>query len=113
MRVSSDSPDCYFKFYEEGEEMLTKAQVEHVALLARLELTEEEKEKYASQLNDILEHVEALNRLDTDDVPPTAHVLPLRNVMREDKVCDHLSNEEALANAPSREDGAFKVPKII
>ncbi|ADG81737.1 glutamyl-tRNA(Gln) amidotransferase subunit C [Thermincola ferriacetica] len=93
--------------------MLTKAQVEHVALLARLELTEEEKEMYASQLNDILNHVEALNKLDTTDIPPTAHVLPLRNVMREDKVCEHLPNEEALANAPAREDGYFKVPKIV
>ncbi len=93
--------------------MLTKAQVEHVALLARLELSEEEKEKYATQLNDILGHAEKLGELDTSDVPPTAHVLPLRNVMREDKVGDHLSNEAALSNAPAKEDGYFRVPKIV
>lgn len=93
--------------------MLSKAQVEHVALLGRLELSEEEKEKYASQLNDILEHVEKLSELDTRDIPPTAHVLPLRNVMREDRVCDSVTNEEALLNAPAKEEGYFKVPKII
>lgn len=93
--------------------MLTKEQVEHVALLSRLELSEEEKEKYARQLNDILGYIEMLNRLDTENVPPTAHVLPLKNVFREDQVCGHMPNQEALANAPAREDGSFKVPKIV
>lgn len=93
--------------------MLTREQVEHVALLARLELTEEEKDRYARQLNDILGHIEMLNRLDTENVPPTAHVLPLKNVFREDKVCDHMPNEKALANAPAREEGSFKVPRIV
>lgn len=93
--------------------MLTKEQVEHVALLARLELTEEEKEKYATQLSAILEYAEALNRLDTENVPPTAHVLPLQNVFREDRVCEHLPNEKALANAPQKEGNCFKVPRIL
>lgn len=93
--------------------MLTREQVEHVALLARLELSEDEKDKYARQLNDILGYFEMLNRLDTENVPPTAHVLPLKNVYREDVVCDHMSNERALDNAPAPEEGSFRVPKIV
>ncbi len=93
--------------------MLTKKQVEHVALLARLELSEAEKEKYATQLNAILEYAEALNKLDTDNVSPTAHVLPLKNVFREDQVCVHLANEKTLANAPDREENCFRVPRIL
>lgn len=93
--------------------MLTKKQVEHVALLARLELSEEEKEKYASQLSAILEYAEALNKLDTENVPPTAHVLPIHNVFREDRVDGHLANEKALANAPAKEGNYFRVPRIL
>lgn len=92
--------------------MLTKKQVEHVALLARLELNDEEKEKYATQLSAILEYIDALEKLDTENVPPTAHVLPLKNVFREDRVCEHLSNEKALANAPDKEESCFRVPRI-
>lgn len=97
----------------EGEFMLTKEQVEHVALLARLEFSDEENEKYAAQLSSILKHIEKLDELDTTDVPPTAHVLPIKNVFREDKVGQHLSNEEVLQNAPESEDGSFRVPKIF
>jgi len=93
--------------------LLTKEQVEHVALLARLELSDEEKEKYATQLSAILEYAEALNKVDTENVPPTAHVLPLKNVFREDRVCAHLANEKALANAPDREGNYFRVPRIL
>lgn len=93
--------------------MLTKKEVEHVALLARLELTEAEKEMYAGQLNAILEYAEALNKVDTDNVPPTAHVLPLQNVFREDGACEHLANDKALVNAPNREGNSFKVPRIL
>lgn len=93
--------------------MITKEQVEHVALLARLELSEEEKEKYASQLSAILEYMETLNKINTDNIPPTAHVLPLKNVFREDVVCEHLANEKALANSPDKEDEFFRVPKIV
>lgn len=92
--------------------MLTKKQVEHVAMLARLELSEEEKEKYATQLSGILEYIEALNKLDTENVPPTAHVLPLKNVFREDRVSLHLSNDKALSNAPDKEGPCFRVPRI-
>lgn len=93
--------------------MINKSDVDHIALLGRLELTEEEKETYTRQLNDILEHFKSLQRLDTENVPPTAHVLPLQNVLREDWVGQHLPREEAMANCPDRDDNYFKVPKII
>lgn len=93
--------------------MITKKDVEHVALLARLELNEEEKEKYTEQLNQILHYADQLKKLDTTDVPPTAHAVFMKNVYREDKVGDHMPNEKALANAPDKKDGQFKVPKIV
>lgn len=92
--------------------MLTKEQVEHVALLGRLELSDAEKETYATQLSDILEYFEALNKIDTENIPPTAHVLPIKNVFREDKVSEHLDNEMALANAPAKEGTVLKYPGL-
>jgi len=93
--------------------LISKKDVDHVALLGRLKLTEEEREIYTRQLNDILEHFRALERLNTDEVEPTAHVLPLKNVFREDWVGQHISRDEALANCPDREENFFKVPKIV
>ncbi|MBO8137189.1 MAG: Asp-tRNA(Asn)/Glu-tRNA(Gln) amidotransferase subunit GatC [Desulfotomaculum sp.] len=93
--------------------MITKKDVEHVALLARLKLNEEEKEMYTRQLNDILKYAQKLQQLDTDAVEPTAHVLPIKNVFREDEVGDHLPNDKALANAPEKEGNYIKVPKIM
>lgn len=93
--------------------MITKKDVEHIALLGRLELTEQEKDMYTRQLNDILGHFQFLVRLDTENVQPTAHVLPLKNVLREDWVGRHISREDALANCPDREENYFKVPKIV
>ncbi|MGE5372526.1 MAG: Asp-tRNA(Asn)/Glu-tRNA(Gln) amidotransferase subunit GatC [Solirubrobacterales bacterium] len=92
---------------------LTIPEVEHVALLARLNLTEAEKIQYAKQLSDILQYAERLNALATDNVEPLAHVLPVFNVMREDAARPSLPRDEALSNAPKAEDGCFKVPKII
>lgn len=93
--------------------MISKDDVEHVALLARLELSEAEKELYTQQLNAILEHAQALQQVDTEGVPPTAHVLPLQNVWREDRVGVDLPPEKVLANAPERDENFFKVPKIV
>ena len=93
--------------------MISKQDVEHVALLGRLELTEEEKELYTQQLNKILDAAKALQELDTENVPPTAHVLPLQNVFREDRVGEHTDPEKALSNAPDRDENFFKVPKIV
>jgi aspartyl-tRNA(Asn)/glutamyl-tRNA(Gln) amidotransferase subunit C len=92
---------------------ITKQEVEHVAKLARLELSEQEKEKLTDQLSNILTYVEKLNELDTGGVDPTAHVLDIRNVMRNDVAGESLTRERALANAPEKAAGHYKVPKII
>ena len=92
---------------------ITAKDVEHVAVLARLELSEEDKEKYTQSLNDILEYMEVLNGVDTKNVEPTAHVLSLKNVFREDESQQCLDKKLALSNAPEEENGCFKVPRII
>ena len=92
--------------------MITIKDVEHVAKLARLELTEEEKVKFSKQLGDILKYVEQMTKVDTTDVEPMSHAIPIVNVMREDKVVSEQTKEELMANAPSEEDGFFRVPKI-
>lgn len=92
---------------------ITREEVEHVARLARLELSEEEKERIRAQLDSILQYMEKLNELDTTDVEPTSHVLPMVNVMREDALRPAISQEEALANAPDRQEAFFRVPRII
>ncbi len=92
--------------------MITVKDVEHVAKLARLELTEEEKEKFTRQLGDVLKYVEQMNEVDTTDVKPMAHAFDIVNVMREDKVEHEQTKEELMKNAPEEENGFFKVPKI-
>ena len=92
--------------------MITVKDVEHVAKLARLELTEEEKEKFTRQLGDVLKHVDAMNEVDTSKVEPMAHAIDFVNVMREDEVYYEQSKEELMKNAPSEENGFFRVPKI-
>ena len=88
-------------------------EIDHVALLARLELTDEEKKLFSKQVGSIIEYVDKLNELDIGDVEPTAHVLPIKNVFREDELRDSLPREEALQNAPRKSDGFYRVPKII
>ena len=92
---------------------VTIKDVEHIAELARLEFSQEEKEKFTHQLNDILKYVEKLNELDTTNVEPLSHVIDLKNVFREDEVVPSLPTEEALKNAPAKKDTLFKVPKVI
>ncbi len=92
---------------------ITMQEVEHVARLARLELSEAEKQRMRAQLDSILSYIDKLNELDTSAVEPTSHVLPLTNVFREDEIRPSLSQEEALANAPDRHDFFFRVPKIL
>ncbi len=92
--------------------MVDKNWVEKIALLARLKLTEEEVETFSKQLGDILNFVEHLSDLDTSDVPPYIQKSQ-ETPMREDKVEDSLPREEALMNAPQKEDGFFVVPKIL
>ncbi|RME64672.1 MAG: Asp-tRNA(Asn)/Glu-tRNA(Gln) amidotransferase subunit GatC [Nitrospirae bacterium] len=92
---------------------VTREEVEHIAGLARLALSEEEKALYQEQLSKILQYIEQLRELDTSDVPPTSHVVPLKNVFREDEPGESLPVEEALANAPDRWKNFYRVPKII
>lgn len=88
-------------------------QVKHVANLARLAITEEEANKFRNQLDNIISFAEQLNELDTENVEPTAHVLEIKNVMREDNAQQGLPREEVLKNAPDHQDGQIKVPGIM
>jgi len=92
---------------------LTIEQVEHIAELAKLELTAAEKEQYREQLSAILEYADMLQTLDTEAIPPTATVLPLRNVMRPDAVIPSYPREEMLANAPDEQDHCFRIKAIF
>ena len=92
---------------------ITIQEVEHVANLARLTFNEEEKEKLAEQLARILDYIEQLDELDTENVEPMSHAIPVKNVVRPDVVSPSLTQDEALANAPSNVDGLFEVPKIV
>ena len=92
---------------------VTLKDVEHVANLARLEFSEEEKKTLVNQLNRILEYMEKLNELNTSKVEPLSHVIPLTNVFREDKVKPSLSVSDVLKNAPAKTEKFFKVPKVI
>ncbi len=92
---------------------ISKEQVEHVARLARLEVSDDEKTTFARQLSGILTYIDQLKGLDTTGVEPTATVLPTDNVFREDEVRPSLTQERALANAPDQADGFFRVPKIL
>ena len=92
---------------------VTREDVEKVAKLARLEITDAEKEAFAKQLSQILTHVETLKQYDTKGIEPTATVLGQDNVFREDLVRPSLPVDKALANAPEREADAFAVPRII
>jgi len=92
---------------------LGREQVQHIADLARLALSDEEQVLYQEQLSAILEHFEQLQELDTGAIPPTATVLPLRSVMRADEPRHPFSRENILANAPAAERGCFKVPAVL
>jgi len=92
---------------------ISKEEIEHIAVLARLSLSEEEKGLFGPQLSSILDYMEKLNELDTKGIEPTSHVLALSNVMRDDSPRDSLPREAALMNAPSHVDKFYRVPKII
>ncbi|MGH2634936.1 MAG: Asp-tRNA(Asn)/Glu-tRNA(Gln) amidotransferase subunit GatC [Actinomycetota bacterium] len=93
--------------------MPVEIDIEHVARLARLELTPEEKERLRAQLGAILEHAAKVGEVATADVPPTASAIPRANVLRPDERTESLSVEDVLANAPDREDDRFRVPRIV
>jgi aspartyl-tRNA(Asn)/glutamyl-tRNA(Gln) amidotransferase subunit C len=92
---------------------ISVAVVEHVARLARLELSEDEKILFAGQMGAILGYVEKLKELDTEGVLPTSHAVPMENSFREDAACPSIGLEKALANAPDRAESFYRVPKVI
>lgn len=92
---------------------ITTEEAQKIALLSRLSFADEDLEKMRDSMNSILTYMEELNQYDTTDVAPTVHAVEQYNVMREDVPQQSFTNEEALMNAPEKEDGYFKVPKII
>lgn len=94
-------------------EHLSRDNVVHVARLARLALSDEEIDLFTGQLADVLHHAEAVESLDTAGVPPTAHPVPLVNVLRDDVPRPSLDRDEVLAQAPAAEENRFRVPRIL
>lgn len=92
---------------------ITTEEVKHVATLARLEFNEEDVQQFAHQLARIIDYIGKLNELDTTDVPPTSHVLPIRNVVKPDVAKSSYPRDNVLKGAPSTEEGYFEVPKVI
>jgi aspartyl-tRNA(Asn)/glutamyl-tRNA(Gln) amidotransferase subunit C len=94
---------------------LTRLQVQHIAELAKLQLSDDELDKMTQQLSAILDHAARLQELDTDAIPPTANVVPLHNILRDDQVAESLSRDDALANAPDTDDRRefFRVKAIL
>ena len=92
---------------------ICRVDVEHIAKLARLKLSEQEIDRYQRDLSAILEYVDQLNELDTDNVEPTAHPLPIHTVLREDTIAPSYETDKALQNAPHRGGSFFAVPKVL
>ena len=92
---------------------LTRADVEHVAKLARLALSDDEIDQFTVQLGAVLEHFASVSALNTSSVPPTSHPIPLRNVLRPDAPRPGLERDVIMAMAPAEEDGRFRVPRIL
>jgi len=92
---------------------VTQDTIKYVAKLSMLNLSEQEIDLFAGQIDDIVKFVDTMDKLDTSSVPETAHILPVSNVFREDVVEKKYSREEVMANAPDSESGCFKVPKFV
>ena len=92
---------------------ITDETIDYVGILAKLELSDEEKEQAKQDMSNMLEYVSKLNELDTDSVEPMSHAFPVSNVFREDVVVNGDEHEKTLANAPAKKDNAFKVPKTV
>ena len=98
----------------DGEKMkVTKEDLQNVAVLSRLAIPDDQEDKYIDQMDKILTYMDNLSELDTENVKPTTYALPMQNVFRKDEVKESLDREAALANAPLKEDGYFKVPKVL
>lgn len=92
---------------------ITQETVQYVAALAKLSVSEEEKQKVAVDLDRILDYIETMNDLDTDGIEPMSHVLPVKNVFREDVITNEADREQLLKNAPAQKDGSYAVPKTV
>ncbi len=95
------------------ENMITDEMIEYVAILAKLELSREEREAAKQDMGKMLRYIDKLNELDTSGVEPMSHVFPVENVFREDVVANGDMREDMLRNAPEQKDGSFKVPKTV
>jgi len=93
--------------------MITREDVEHIGWLASIKIEDEEKDELVRHFNSILEYFHQLDEVDTENVEPTYRVVELDNIFREDVACGSLTQEEALKNAPRRENGYFKSPRIV
>jgi aspartyl-tRNA(Asn)/glutamyl-tRNA(Gln) amidotransferase subunit C len=113
LRTFNVQPSTFNLFAEIFMAKLSLAEVEIIAELAKLTLTEAEKTLYQEQLSAILDYAEMLQQVDTTGIPPTASAIPLSNVMRADEIALSLSNEEALFNAPEVAGGCFKVRAVL
>ncbi|WP_018682134.1 Asp-tRNA(Asn)/Glu-tRNA(Gln) amidotransferase subunit GatC [Actinokineospora enzanensis] len=92
---------------------ISRGEVEHLARLARLAVTEDEVDRFAAQLDQIVQAVAQVGQVADQDIPPTSHAVPLTNVFRRDDVRPGLSQQQAVAAAPAAEDGRFRVPRIL
>jgi len=105
------------KYDLEGERnmanVITDATIDYVGILAKLELSEEEKEQAKKDMANMLDYIDMLNELDTDGVEPMSHVFPVHNVFREDVVVNGDTRDKILKNAPEKKDGSFMVPKTV
>jgi aspartyl-tRNA(Asn)/glutamyl-tRNA(Gln) amidotransferase subunit C len=115
-RETTEAP-CWLYVVGKGKDMskeyLSKKDVEHIAWLAHIEVSEEEKELFTEQFNDILDYFKKIDQVNTDGIEPTYHVLDMTNVSRKDEVDPSLTNEEALKNAPRKEEKFVKAPRIV
>lgn len=93
--------------------MITREDVEHISWLASIKISDDEKDKFVDQFNSILDYFHQLDEVDTEGIEPTYRVVDLANVFRDDVACKSLTQEEALKNAPRRENGYFKSPRIV
>ena len=96
-----------------GQQRITRAECAHVAALARLELTDDELDRFTGQLDELLDHVAEVESLDVEGLAPTMHALPIQNLLRPDAPGDVLDRDEVLAQAPHAEDGQFRVPPVL
>lgn len=93
--------------------IITDETIEYIGILAKLELSEEEKEQAKKDMGNMLDYINKLNELDTKEIEPMSHIFPISNVFREDRIINENKQESILSNAPEKKEGSFKVPKTV